>query len=398
MAQYLKLLFLFGLAIFIGSCTSHKNILAEAISSDLYLKGIAENPAYEVQIIYTRVDKKKKKFVSYQYKVDPAKYFYPASTVKMPIAILSLQKINELNKSGIDIQKEDIMMTNALTDELTAAYIDTTNAHRKPTLSRYIQKVFAVSDNDAYNRLYEFLGQDYINETLLANGTFTNSVINHRVGIPNLTPKENKMTNNIRFLRNNKVIYDRHESIAQKEWRHNANDAVKGIGYLNRKDSLINHPFDFREKNFYTLRDMEVTLQKVIFPTFFAVGQRFQLTENDYAFLKKTMSDLPKAYSFYNTDEYYDSYVKFLMYGDTKIPIPDHIKIYNKVGNAYGYLIDCAYIEDSVNDIGFFLSATIHVNSNKIYNDGKYEYEEVGLPFLAKLGRAMYAYEMSKKK
>jgi hypothetical protein len=85
------------------------------------------------------------------------------------------------------------------------------------------------------------------------------------------------------------------------------------------------------------------------------------------------------------------------MYGDTKLPIPDHIKIYNKVGNAYGYLIDCAYIEDSVNDIGFFLSAVIHVNKNKIYNDGQYEYEEVGIPFLAKLGRAIYGYELSKK-
>lgn len=397
MTEYLRLLFLVGITISIGSCTSHKNILEKTISSDPSLKSIAENPEYEVQIIYTRVDKKKKKFVSYQYKVDPTRYFYPASTVKMPIAILSLQKMNELNKSGIDIHKDDIMMTNALTEELTAAYLDTTNTNRKPSISRYIQKVFAVSDNDAYNRLYEFLGQDYINETLLANGTFTHSVINHRVGIPNLTPKENKRSNNIRFFRNNKIVYDKEESTSKNEWKHSAKDSVKGIGYLDRRDSLINHPFDFSNKNFYSLRDMEITLQKVLFPAFFQAKERFQLTESDYAFIKKSMSDLPKTYRFYDTNEYYDSYVKFLMYGDTKLPIPDHIKIYNKVGNAYGYLIDCAYIEDSVNDIGFFLSAVIHVNKNKIYNDGQYEYEEVGIPFLAKLGRAIYGYELSKK-
>ena len=66
-------------------------------------------------------------------------------------------------------------------------------------------------------------------------------------------------------------------------------------------------------------------------------------------------------------------------------PITKNIKIYNKVGDAYGYLIDCAYIEDTDADIGFFLTAVIHVNADKIYNDNKYEYDETGLPFLAKL-------------
>ena len=80
------------------------------------------------------------------------------------------------------------------------------------------------------------------------------------------------------------------------------------------------------------------------------------------------MSDLPKSYSFYkNNPEYYDSYMKFFMFGDSKDTIPDDIKIYNKVGTAYGYLIDCAYIENTTKDIGFFLTAVIHVNKNKIY-------------------------------
>ena len=76
--------------------------------------------------------------------------------------------------------------------------------------------------------------------------------------------------------------------------------------------------------------------------------------------------------------------------------MPDDIKIYNKVGNAYGYMIDCAYIENTSKNIGFFLTAVIHVNKNKIYNDGIYEYNEIAYPFLAKLGRAVYDYEIQK--
>ena len=38
-------------------------------------------------------------------------YFYPASTVKLPIAILALQKLNELKKPGLD--KYSTMITGA---------------------------------------------------------------------------------------------------------------------------------------------------------------------------------------------------------------------------------------------------------------------------------------------
>jgi hypothetical protein len=135
-----------------------------------------------------------------------------------------------------------------------------------------------------------------------------------------------------------------------------------------------------------------------LFPEYFAPEQRFDLTEEDLAFLRHSMSALPREYPFYQDNPaYYDSYVKFFMFGDSKGLIPDEIKIYNKVGTAYGYLIDCAYIENKSRDVGFFLTAVISVNRDRIYNDGKYEYEQTGLPFLARLGRAIYEYELKAK-
>jgi hypothetical protein len=82
------------------------------------------------------------------------------------------------------------------------------------------------------------------------------------------------------------------------------------------------------------------------------------------------------------------------MFGDTEERIPDHIRIYNKVGNAYGYLTDAAYIVDYQNQVEFLLAATIHVNNDGIFNDGKYEYKEIGYPFLANLGKVIYDYEL----
>ncbi len=111
------------------------------------------------------------------------------------------------------------------------------------------------------------------------------------------------------------------------------------------------------------------------------------------------MSMLPKESECpkYNYEEYYDGYVKFFMFGDTKEPIPTDLKIHSKSGLAYGYLIDNAYIVDEENEIEFFLSATIHVNENQIFNDDNYEYDEIGLPFLATLGKIVYEYELKRK-
>ena len=89
----------------------------------------------------------------------------------------------------------------------------------------------------------------------------------------------------------------------------------------------------------------------------------------------------------YNTGEYWDSYGKFLIYGDQKGAMHNGVRIFNKVGYAYGTLTDVAYIHDLENELEFFLTATILVNSNQIFNDDAYEFEQVGIPFLAALGQ-----------
>jgi hypothetical protein len=44
------------------------------------------------------------------------------------------------------------------------------------------------------------------------------------------------------------------------------------------------------------------------------------------------------------------------------------------------------------------VTATILVNSNGIFNDNNYEYDEVGIPFLAQLGRELYQMELARKR
>jgi hypothetical protein len=113
------------------------------------------------------------------------------------------------------------------------------------------------------------------------------------------------------------------------------------------------------------------------------------------------MSQLPSETTFpeYDLKEHYDSYVKFFMYGTQKeTKIPKNIRIFNKVGWAYGFLTDVAYIVDFEKNIEFMLSATIYCNADGVLNDDRYDFDTVGLPFLEKLGQLMYDYEVKRER
>jgi len=160
-------------------------------------------------------------------------------------------------------------------------------------------------------------------------------------------------------------------------------------------------PKDFSEKNAYGLQDQHDFVKHLVFPQSAKAQRRLNLSEEDYRFLYRYMSMYPgesgiDAYS--NADKYPQGYVKFLMYGGDAEVIPPHIRIFNKVGDAYGFLTDSAYIVDFNNNVEFLLSATIYTNENQTFNDNEYEYDEIALPFLENLGLSIYELELERKR
>jgi hypothetical protein len=111
------------------------------------------------------------------------------------------------------------------------------------------------------------------------------------------------------------------------------------------------------------------------------------------------MSQFPGEtyYPPYDTS-YQDAYGKFLFYGSRKESLPKSLRIFNKIGDAYGHMIDVAYIVDFDKKIEFFLSAEIYCNTDGIMNDDKYDYETIGYPFMKNLGKVIYDYEVSRKR
>ncbi|MGZ8559105.1 MAG: serine hydrolase [Chitinophagaceae bacterium] len=352
---------------------------------------------WNVQVIYTQIDRRKNGrvvFTDHFFNVDNKKYFYPASTVKFPIAVLALQKLNELKMAGLDMNTT--MITGADGNFQTNVYNDPTTKDGRPTIANYIKKILLVSDNDAFNRLYEFLGQEYINKTLHKLG-YEHGQILHRLQI-SLTEEQNRHTNPIKFIdKNSNVIYEQ-PAVASK-WPYAKRNTRMGKGYM-EGDKLIKEPFDFSSKNRLNLADLHAILKAVIFPEENVKENRFNLTTDDYKFLYRYMSMYPResAHPQYDSVAYWDTYVKFLLYGSEPVKNEPHIRIFNKAGDAYGFLIDAAYIVDYKNNIEFILSAIIHCNSDGIFNDDKYDYDTIGFPFFKNLGRVIYEHELKRER
>jgi hypothetical protein len=371
------------------NCQKPKSILEKVISSSNspIERVTKELEKHEVQIILTQLETQessKVKFQTSSFQLNENRYFYPASTAKLPIAILALQKLRALQQNGVDIDREtpfEIRDSQAKPVQLK----DTTHAQGKLTVGHLIKKIFLVSDNEAYNYLFDFLGRDYINEQLQKKG-LKNTQIFHKFlfGADNINTWEYTF-----FNAEGETLYHQ-KSMASKFDQNNKSllGIFKGKGVM-KADKVVDSPMDFSTKNRISLLDLEGILKRVIYPDAFPKNQQFELENQDLEFLRFWMSrsTTESTAPNYNDGEHWDSYCKFFIYGDQKGKMNNQIRIYNKVGYAYGTLTDVAYIKDFKNELSFFLSATILVNENEIFNDDKYEFESVGIPFLAELGR-----------
>ena len=350
-----------------------------------------------LQIMYTQINRRANgvpDLVHHYYNVNPDKYFYPASTVKLPIVLLALQKLNELKDKGIDLNTT--MLTETDFSGQTSVFNDPTAIDGKPSVAHYIKKILLVSDNDAYNRLYEFLGQQYINAEMKKKG-YADVQILHRLNIF-LTEAENRRTNPVKFYNaEGKLLYE--QPAQNSTLKYAARKDSLGNGYYSG-GKIKNGPMDFSKKNRLGLEDLHKIVISIVFPDKVKASERFKITEEDRRFVLQYMSQYPteSVYPPYAADtvNYWSTYCKFLFYGAERIKPDSNIRIFNKVGDAYGHMIDAAYLVDYKNKIEFFVSAIIYCNSDGILNDDQYDYKTVGYPFMKNLGRVLYDYELKR--
>ena len=364
------------------SCSSDPIELV--LKSDTFLKGLVNDKQdYAIQIMLTKINQYDSNvdFQSYQYQVDENQYFYPASTIKLPLVILTLKKINELRsrgseitlKSKIVLSSKDSIAKLKLKDSITS-------------FQNLIADIFLVSDNSASNILIDFIGYNYFNQEM-KNAGFEKTYLNHKFNPDpyfNYTWKISDYFNNVISSNGDKQLIIK------------AEDKIKGLfkgerRYLNGE--ILGEPLNFSKKNRFSITDMHNLIKYIFYPEIFDKANNFNLSVEDYDFLRYWMSRFTYediGEKFIQNENFFETYNKFFIHGDEQIPINKNIRVYNKIGQAYGTSLDNGLIKNYQDNIEFILTATIYTNINNVINDNLYEYRDIGVPFLAKLSRAIY--------
>lgn len=352
---------------------------------------------YRLQILYTRIDRDAHGVPHLRtYDLDADRYYYYcASMMKLPACALTLEKLNDLSQYRVtmfDSLGIDSIACTQLSPE--SMMLGTPYS----CLSQYIKEMLLVSNNNAFNPVYDFLGQRAFQDRLHEIGCPGAVVSNRYANCDTISNRRcspvslyDRQTHQLRYMQPC-VINERPQFYAGPL------SPLVGEGYLSG-GAVVNEPKSFRYSNYIPLSELHRLLTHIMLPeTQPAVGC-LRLTHNDYQYLYKCMGMFPRecAYPVFDSVHYPDSYMKYFMGLDTTAyTMPANLRIFNKVGQAYGFMTDCSYVLDTLNKVEFFLSCSMYLNADGILNDGKYEYDQVGYPFFRDLFNTVYEEELTR--
>jgi hypothetical protein len=371
---------------------------------------LAEAPAYRLQVVLGVVDERQdgtRVLVQHGFR-SGAEYLYPASTVKLFAAVAALEKLAAVRAAtGLPVDADTPLVFHPLFEGELLEDSDPTNLDGGHiTVGHEIRKLFLVSDNAAFNRLYELVGPDGIASSLARAGIAGGQVV-HRLSEAR-TPEENRRLPRIDFVGEG-FVHTLPERTAPPPAAPPVETGLNvGRAYLTG-DTRVEGPMDFTAKNRFPLASLQQGLCAVLRPDVACTGAAsgpaaavaavdrqppatgFALGAADRAFLAEVMGQVPRESRNprYDAAEHPDAEVKWILPGVRRVLPAEATRVHDKTGQAYGFTLENAWVVDSHTGRGFFLAAALYTNSDGVLNDDAYDYETVALPFLADLGEAV---------
>ncbi len=323
------------------------------------------------------------------FRVD-AEYFYPASAIKFLAAIAALEDLNERRLKEPRLSEDTALVFHPLFTGEEVEDADVTHlADGKITLRQEIRKLFLVSDNAAFNRLYEFTGQDGLAKSVERAG-LTSAHILHRLSEAR-SEDENRRAPRIDFVfsaTDRVTIPERTSKLKITDSR--APGIQVGTSYVEGTRTVAG-AMSFARKNSIQLVELQDALAKLVKPDLVLDGEPYAITPAQRDFLLATAAEFPgdSHDPRYPKAEYPDTWGKFLLPGLEKVAPKSAWRTVNKIGRAYGFSIENAWVLHVPSGRGMFVATTIYTNADGVLNDGKYEYEAVADPFLTALGEVV---------
>lgn len=319
-----------------------------------------------------------------------AEYFYPASALKTCAAIASMQRLEGLRREHPELSLDTPLRFHPAWPGDRGAHKDASNlAGGTLTLGHLIRQMSIVSNNGAFNRLYEFAGQRRLNESMWAAG-LRKTQFRHRLS-RFLEDAQQRTTPAIDLLPPGGEAVRLPSTLSTLKFP--ARDALRplvGAAYL-RDGERFAEPMDFSVKNQMGLLDLQNMLIEVVRPDLDSGIEGFRLSPAHRRFLKTAMGQLPGASKnpIWSAERYRAERFKPILGGLDRVRARGEVQVWNKAGRAYGFRIENAYALDRKTGRSFFFTAAVYANANRVLNDGSYQYKTVTEPFVHELAEAV---------
>lgn len=360
-------------------------LFEEALGSTPLLRGlVAEPERYRLQIVFAEVAPRAgggepaPRWRAYR---ENAEYFYPASTVKPPAAAAALVRLQELQRDDPDagLDAWTPWSFEPLFGGESAESVDAERGGEPLSLAYDARLALIPSDNPAFNRLYEFVGQDRLNRILRSAGLRSMRIV-HRLA-EGRSAEENLLSPAIAFGGGTGVALEPRRSEPVREpavWKSlpGRPDVPIGRAYMVGGERVAG-PMLFGGKNFVTLRDLAALAVMIARPDVDLGLPGPGLTEGHRELLLSAMSDCPSESErpVFDAGRVPDEWPHFFLGGLERVKPRGELVIANKVGLAYGFLTEVAYVEHAPTGRAFVLAMTVYANDNATLNDNDYGYE-----------------------
>jgi hypothetical protein len=346
---------------------------------------------YQLQLLYTRIDRDgygRPTFRNYGWRLDRARYFWPASMVKLPMAAFALERARSLGAHGVNRD--------------TPLFLEDGPACRMPdpdagdSIARSVLRSLIVSENPAYSRLFDVVGAAQAGQRLAAMGHADARIVARFVPC---TREENRSLSGLHFRAADGRTLLRIPARLDAEQAPLSNvDATVAAAFLDDAGQLLPAPTDFSTRNFLPLEVAHRLLMAVMFPAAMPAHERFDLSIKDLMLMRAALSTRPAQSidPIYDVESHPDSHVRLFGWGAGRRTLPPGMTSYSKIGEAFGYLSECAYIVDRDRGIEFMVSGVGYFNADGVLNDDRYEYETVGYPFFERVGQVLLSHERAR--
>ena len=374
-----KYLLIFFCLLFSYACFSQRLVYHSPSELVKILKGkdklvdlvLNNQEKYHLQINFTRVDDSNSQMSLHDYSINKDKYyFHPASLIKLPVAITSLELISKFEEEyGIDLNTY-LQSETCSCDFNTDTYV---NNKVQPNLDIIFREMLIMSNNDAYNFFYNLSGPTYFNKRM--KEIFADNIILRNRFYSGCTIQGSKEHGGLYFQKTNSTY--KYKIDCMKDTLSTINQTI----YLNN-----NNPTTTNVVSLYSLHKLMIEL---FYPKSFNSDFKLTMSSKHLEFLKNTLSSYPNSLPGYkNIPNHYHKYLMPPQFLNTT----DNVKIYSKNGNAGGYISDVMFLDDKENHVKYFLSVSMLNQKQKSYYKRRVVYTSPGIDVFRKISKILYDY------